>query len=821
MPRSNLRKWETLESRDLFAAFNVPWPEIDHLTISFARDGTEIAGQVSTLHQSFRGVIAEDQWQLAILKAFQTWAVESNINIALVGDNGDPFNTLGFKQGDVRFGDVRIGAMELGSDVIAVANPYDAFIANTWVGDVFLNRDLVSIADTDDPVESLYGIMLHEAGHVFGIAHNSDPNSPMFPEFDGSIRFLAKNDRQDLHALYGERRDDQFDSLSPNETILDATPIQMDAWSNSTMSIAGDIGSLQDRDFYKLAVPSGTENLSVRASVSDHSLLLSHVSILDRNGHVLTEAFATDPRDNDFIFDVPVPPGEELYLQVSPATETVFGIGAYRIDLSADDPGNLTTGEISKSAISDSTAIEKLLSTTPGYVEHTYYEIEDRLDVAQPTSVFRVQSVDLGSEFKNVMTVIIASDSDSVDHLQVEIMDRNGNPLDAVSIPNDLGKIAMQIEEVDSAQEFLVQVHNPQSNHLSTHYEIEVDFALDGSRLETYVNETLDSETPEFTRMLRVMETQGFHFVMAATDWNLPSESSTRFEIIDESGETVFTMLVPDGATRSGDVILNPADYRVRFSSPNLPVDSRITFQLSGISMSSPIGPLLRETVQSAVESNTASPTDHLTFFWTGEELDQSQTAFSDVVRTSHLRQVETQYVGTIDHVLTNTFSNRTDTDIPSSDRGWHPAPTSLREIPTPTRRKSSTLNGSTFPRDIDADSLHVPTRLAPTPQTQELFASRAHEQQLKREDSRVSAYEPSSEPASPAQPITHVESQHSLRSRIENAFTSHIGVQPSRCFDAVMGAVGLGISIAVKRRRSRTANRVSGKLSLFVSNMR
>lgn len=624
MTRTILRKWERLERRELFAAFNVPWPEIDHLTLSFAPDGTEVAGQISTLHQSLRSVMPDEQWQLAILQAFQTWAVESNINLGLVDDNGDPFNTLGFKQGDVRFGDVRIGAVELGNDVVAVANPYDAFIANTWVGDVFLNQDLISIADSDDPQSSLYAVMLHEAGHAFGVAHNLDADSPMYHEFDGIAHPLTQQDRQALRDLYGTRTDDPFDAIGSNQTLSTATPLTADTSNrNGQISLSGDIRELGDVDHYLVPVPGGAKRLQVEADVSNHSLLLSRVSVLDRDGRVLGEGSASDPRDNSFSFTISEPRfGEQLYLRVESATETVFGVGAYQLNLtfdtSDDSPGPLDV--LSPIPNADSFSGETLLATTPGYVEHTYYEIEDVLDASHPTSVFRVQSVDLGSDFKNVMMVIIASDSDPVDHLQVEILDRNGNPLEAELIPNNRGKIAMQIKQVDSKQDFLVRVHNALAAEVTTHYEIEVDFAMDGSRLETYVNETLEPDAPQVNRSLHVLQTQNFHFVLSATDWDLPQESTTQLQITDHSGKTVFALSVPDGATRSGDVLLTPGEYQVRFSSPNLPADSRITFQLSGISLSSPIGPQLRDTVHSPTRSEEASPADQLTFFWTGTQ---------------------------------------------------------------------------------------------------------------------------------------------------------------------------------------------------------
>src|SRR4051812_19635645 len=115
--------FEQLEGRDLLTAFNVPWPEAKSLTLSFAPDGAAIGSQQSQLFQTLDANSASSVWQEAVLRAFQTWAVETNVNIGLVADGGQALGSLGLKQGDLRFGDIRIGAFPMASDVLAVADP--------------------------------------------------------------------------------------------------------------------------------------------------------------------------------------------------------------------------------------------------------------------------------------------------------------------------------------------------------------------------------------------------------------------------------------------------------------------------------------------------------------------------------------------------------------------------------------------------------------------------------------------------------------------------------------------------------------------------
>ena len=75
---------ESLEDRAVPATFGVPWSDARNLTLSFVPDGTPIAAHTSTLFQTLNAQQPTAAWQRTILQAFQTWAVNANINIGLV-----------------------------------------------------------------------------------------------------------------------------------------------------------------------------------------------------------------------------------------------------------------------------------------------------------------------------------------------------------------------------------------------------------------------------------------------------------------------------------------------------------------------------------------------------------------------------------------------------------------------------------------------------------------------------------------------------------------------------------------------------------------
>src|SRR5947207_1643291 len=116
---------ERLEDRCTPATYGNAWPDAEHLTLSFAPDGTQVSDRGSVLFQLLSGVAPTAVWQREIVRAFQTWAVNAKVNVGVVGDSGVPLGTPGLIQGDDRFGDIRVAAYPMGRDVIAVATPFE------------------------------------------------------------------------------------------------------------------------------------------------------------------------------------------------------------------------------------------------------------------------------------------------------------------------------------------------------------------------------------------------------------------------------------------------------------------------------------------------------------------------------------------------------------------------------------------------------------------------------------------------------------------------------------------------------------------------
>src|SRR5215831_12167044 len=129
---------EQLEDRCVPATWGNPWPDAAHLTLSFAPDGTAVGSRTSELFSTLNAIAPTAVWEGEILRAFQTWAVQANINIGIVADDGEAFGSAGRPQGDPRFGDIRLAAYPQAQDELATASPFEP-TAGTWAGDIKLN----------------------------------------------------------------------------------------------------------------------------------------------------------------------------------------------------------------------------------------------------------------------------------------------------------------------------------------------------------------------------------------------------------------------------------------------------------------------------------------------------------------------------------------------------------------------------------------------------------------------------------------------------------------------------------------------------------
>ena len=333
-PKVSTLRFEALEDRTTPAIFGEPWLDGRHLSLSFAADGTPISGTGSDLASIFSGFSNADAARLELLRAFQTWAVNANLNIGIVSDNGALFGSAGAIQNDPRFGDIRIGARPLAGDVIAVTAPFSLLTANS--GDLILNSTKLFNLGNATGKYDLFTVALQESGHAFGVGNSSDPVSAMYEVYGLARNGLSDGDIASIQSFYGSRTVDSFEGLLGNDTLATASAF--------TSGLEGDLTTLTDVDNYRFIATSSAGRW-FRIKASGLSLVDAKLDVLDATGQVIGTAQATSPLQNDVTVYIPsLVPGATYYLRVSSARSDVFGVGSYR--LVADTTSNGTAAPI-------------------------------------------------------------------------------------------------------------------------------------------------------------------------------------------------------------------------------------------------------------------------------------------------------------------------------------------------------------------------------------------------------------------------------------------------------------------------------------------
>lgn len=336
MPRPLQLQVERLEDR---VTPSTAWISPRRLTLSFVPDGTFVSSAASNLFQTLNSQLPAGDWRLEILRAVQTWAVNANVNVGLVADGGQPLGAGGLVQGDPRFGDIRIAAQPTTPDVVAAGTPF-LLDGSTWSGDIVLNSNY-RFGTGAQGTYDLFSVLLHEVGHALGLGESADPASAMFQNYAGARTGLSTQDVADLQALYGLRPPDAFDAKHSNDTLADATPL-----SANTGSVLADISTLHDVDCYRITVTDAVAKgkpLNFRVRTSGISLLLPSLTVSDHKGRVVGSANASDPLNGDLTVSVDgARAGNTFYVRVGNATQSVFGIGAYQLEVDQNS-GNAAT----------------------------------------------------------------------------------------------------------------------------------------------------------------------------------------------------------------------------------------------------------------------------------------------------------------------------------------------------------------------------------------------------------------------------------------------------------------------------------------------
>lgn len=608
---------EQLEDRTTPANFGVPWLDPTLLTISFANDKTAIVDHESNLFESLNSVAGTTQWQMEILRAFQTWAVHGNVNLSIVTDSGDAFGTSGQVQHDPRFGDIRIGGFAQSAEVLAVALPPDLF-SGTWSGDVFLNTSY-QFGIGDQAMLDLFSVLVHEAGHVFGLPGNNDPDSVMNQSYEGLRTGLSTADIAAFQSLYGARVHDAYEGTGGNNTLQTATSFTGQAQVvNNLYLVDADVTTLDDVDFYKIRPTGNTSEMTIRLRTNGVSLLTPKLSIYDFEGNLVTSVVADGPLDDDLFINLSdLAKNKDYFIKVESAVNDVFGIGSYKLEINLDpeniDPDEydavysdsdlLQVGEGKQKPAEQAFAAAAFLKQKDGIDDGMHYLVKSSTTDASDLDMYKLKSP---MSDASVMTITIRN-TDATGLLpNVTVYNAQRNEVSHEVLVNADGSYTVQINDIEENQFYFIAVTSAEDGSGTGEYFLGVDFGTTVHTLDDMTSGSLTAEASSEELSLVVKQNQLFHFVLGAEG---AGETAVRMTVSDAQGNLLFTLQSAAGQVHTANLFLASGTYQVRFEKLG---DSDANYQLRGLAVTDPIGPQPEDITQSPVTSTPTADANYV-----------------------------------------------------------------------------------------------------------------------------------------------------------------------------------------------------------------
>ncbi len=600
----------------------------NRLTVSFAPDGTSIFDQSNRLFSAF--AFSPSQLQNAVLEAFETWAINGNLDVGLVADSGLPFGTPGKSFGDERFGDVRVGAISLPADVNAIAIGQDDFVAGTWAGDILFNSN----AQFKD-ANQFFAVALHEIGHVLGLGHTDNINSAMHRYSNRAT--LHAQDISDFQFLYGIRSlDEHDDETANNDTLANATRLRFEGAAlgeGSYPTIAfGDIAHLNDVDFFEVRIP---DNYSGPVSFEVISQSISQLDIkaalLSRAGVVLESQTSQSPHGSIVSFTRNANPGDRYFVKVESASAGSFGSFSVTANLDsrstvtrndllavaqdrefanfdseefADyfaDPLNFLINEDQHTDDSENEAVE--LSTEDGFELYSRYQHRASLADASDIDFYRFKAVDNAAQAMALNVSVRALEFQGMVP-KIKLRDSAGNELVTETVVNGHGEYAIQLPNFASSAEYLISVESDSLlGFRHGNYELVISHSRDPMVFRSLATGQLDSNSKRY-HSLHVAKSQMFQFGLEA------AASGTAKPLIwgsiyDETGKVVQQIATRAGERRTAaTVLLKPGSYTVEIEQGVGAAFGNLTYQLTGIDVGDPQGPEFTDPTDSPFDQN-------------------------------------------------------------------------------------------------------------------------------------------------------------------------------------------------------------------------
>jgi hypothetical protein len=279
-PRHARPALEALESRLVaYAASSNAWPAPQLITIGFVPDGTSLGGaSTSNLLAAFNAKFGSAAvWENQILKAAQQWAQQTNVNFAVVGDNGTAIGGGQYQQGDPNMADIRVGGYNFGTTALAQAYMPPPVNNTSYAGDIQFNTGKSFGVPGVSGSYDLFTVAMHEIGHALGLYHSASVTAAMYASYTTAKTGLATDDIAGIRSIYSggaARTADSFDAAAGNTSFAAAADLssRLDPTYLSVVMNSLDITTAGMTRYYMVTAPSQTTSSTSSPSTTMSSM---------------------------------------------------------------------------------------------------------------------------------------------------------------------------------------------------------------------------------------------------------------------------------------------------------------------------------------------------------------------------------------------------------------------------------------------------------------------------------------------------------------------------------------------------------------------
>jgi hypothetical protein len=609
MSRSRRLLLERLEDRCTPSTSGITWPDGAHLTLSFAPDGTQVAGNSSSLFSTFNAIAPTAVWEREVVRAFQTWSSQTNVNVGVVADGGQALGTSGAVQGDSRFGDIRVAAIPMAAGTL-ITNTAFQWSGTSWSGDIVINTAYRFNIGGGYGKYDLYTAMLNEAGNVLGVLDSTtDPSSAAYYKYNGVKTGLTSGDVSDIRSQYGIRSADAYDAAGSNGTFASATNLGL---ALTGLKLEADITNSSDVDYYRFSVPilsPAVVGLTVKVTTSGLSTLTPTLKVYDANSWQVGSASASDPLNGDLTVQVggsvlglltQLLGGSTYTVRVAGNNNTAFAVGGYKLDVSL----NLANGAVlsllgSGGGLLDlengandllNTALALPSSLTPKPDARFDYTYKAGISSGSDVDYYKVRAA-TGVTGAQKMNVLVWGLEPNGLHPKVDVFDASGNPVSAQLLANENGTFSVEVENTTPGATYFVKVGALGDGHDSGNYFLGVDFNTEvATAITTFGTGMLNQSATIDEHVVNVSKNRLYEFILAADNGPSGQASSVTMQILDAAGNVVFSLTAMSGQPAStGHTYLKAGKYLVKITSAD--AEPPLAYVLTGRLISDPIGP--------------------------------------------------------------------------------------------------------------------------------------------------------------------------------------------------------------------------------------